>query len=121
MKEGGWVSLGRIIGRRMVVDLTLLKDLEVRLVESDSRGLLSVRGSIMESSKVFDTLGLAAKGRTIRLTVYASLAFWHRGGSPDFSVTEELRLPPGTYTVEYAGGEGEPVFLREIRSRAHEG
>jgi hypothetical protein len=53
--------------------------------------------------------------RTISLTVYASLKLWRREGSPEFSVTEELHLPPGTYTIEYASvGEHVPLGESEV-------
>ena len=113
------MGFNRLIGRKMVVRYTLLKDLDVRLIERNGRTLLSVRGSIVESFKVFDSVAVTMEDRTISLTVYASLKFWCREGSPEFSVTEELHLPSGTYTIEYAG-VGEHVPLGEARSPEHE-
>lgn len=113
------MGFNRLIGRKMVVRYTLLKDLGVRLFEREDHTLLGVRGSIVESSKVFDAISVTVEDRKIRVTVYASMVLWHRDGSPDFDATAELRLRPGTYAIEYAG-VGEPVPLGEARSRPHE-
>jgi hypothetical protein len=77
--------------------------------------MLVVEGSIMESAKVFETLKIATSANTILVTVYASLAFWNRSGSPDFKVTNELALSPGTYEIRYAGIGSETIFLDKVQ------
>lgn len=61
--------------------------------------VLLVKGSIAESAKVFRSLETSLEIDVIRLSVYASLVFWNRSGSPDFSVEQRVTLPPGDYKV----------------------
>lgn len=109
------MNLAHLIGRRLVVAYRLLKDLHV---EFTSRGggttLLVVEGSIMESAKVFESVGVVTSDHTLFITIYASLPFWNRSGSPDFRATSTLKLKPGIYEIRYADTGNETVFLKQV-------
>jgi hypothetical protein len=98
----------------MPVDYALLKDLRVETRTEDGRIHFAVSGTIMESARVFDSLELAVDGRTVVLTVFASLVFWRRHGSPDFAVSREVALSPGAYEVRYAGPNGATATIRPL-------
>jgi hypothetical protein len=108
------MNFTRFIGRRLVVDYHLLKDLRIHLARDEGRMALVVEGSIMESAKVFEALKVKTNANTIFVTVYASLPFWNRSGSPDFKATSELTLSPGTYEIRYAGTGSETTFLKKV-------
>ncbi len=101
------------IGRGMVVDHALLADVAFSLTGRDPVAV-TVSGTIFESAKVFDDLTLTRDGQVLRLRVTASLAFWNRAGSPDFRVTRELDLAPGTYDVRYVNEDGTEVPMHAI-------
>jgi hypothetical protein len=109
------MRLSRLLGRRMPVDYAILQNLRVAARTEDGRTLLVVSGTMMESARVFDSLGVAVAGRTISLTIFASLVFWRRGGSPDFDVTREVALSPGTYEVRYVGPDRATTSIQRLK------
>ncbi len=112
------MSLINLIGRKLPVDFRLLKDLHVELArQAQGTALLTVQGAIMESAKVFESLGVITQGHTVFITVYACLPFWNRRGSPDFRATSILRLDPGIYAIRYASTATQSVLIKEIELR----
>lgn len=108
------LHLANFIGLRLVVDYSLLHDLNIHL--SQSEGILSIRleGSIVESAKVVESVEVTPTPGAILVTIYASLAIWNKNGSPDFSVTKPLNLLPGIYDIQYLGKGGERTFLKKV-------
>lgn len=108
------MSISNFVGKKIVVDYRLLKDLSIDLVKQEGRKVLIVEGSIMESAKVFESVKIHTKTRTIFITVYSSLAFWNKKGSPDFKAVMELTLSPGSYDIQYIGTGKERILLKNI-------
>ncbi|HZF09067.1 MAG TPA: hypothetical protein VFE33_09780 [Thermoanaerobaculia bacterium] len=102
------------MGRKLPVDLSLIKDLSVDVKESEESVDLMVVGSIMESAKIFEKLVVRERNGKILLTVLASLAFWNRAGGPDFHVAHKLAVPPGAYEVLYDDQNGKTTFLKGV-------
>jgi len=50
------MRISRLMGRKLPVDLSLIKDLSVDVKESEESVDLMVVGSIMESAKIFEKL-----------------------------------------------------------------
>lgn len=105
----------RLIGRGFIVSYQLIKDLSVELSGDGTRRTLVVSGSIMESAKVFESLKVKTSGQQILITVYASLPFWNKQGSPDFKATHELDLEPGDYEVLYLGEGDTTNFVKHLK------
>lgn len=103
-----------MLGRKLVVDYSLLKDLNISITCSDAAVLISVEGSIMESAKVFRTMQANLKNHTIAITIYASLAFWDRCGSPEFRAVRKLALVDGVYEIVYCGKASKKTFLKRF-------
>ena len=102
------------LGRHIAVDHSLLKDFRVDFQKKGGGVLIKSRGSIMESAKVFDSVRVRPAQSELLVTVYASLAFWNKSGSPDFSASVELALEPGRYDAWYKSPRAPPVFLGAI-------
>ena len=108
------MNLARLVGRKLIVNYQLLHNFNCHFTRGEGRQVeMKVEGMIMESAKVFESLEAAVEGETISLTVYASLVFWNRGGSPEFEVTRVLGLAPGTYTVQYVDQDRQATVLQK--------
>jgi hypothetical protein len=99
------------LGRHIAVDYSLLKDLHVDFDISGVNVKVNARGSIMESAKVFEKMRVEVGQRELLVTVYSSLVFWNKKGSPDFSTSVDVTLPPGRYDVFYRSTPSKPVRL----------
>ncbi len=108
-------KLARIVGQKVVVDYRLIKDLQVRFTREDGDVTVDIEGEIMESAKNFKAVHISAHESSIYITVYASLVFWKKNGSPVFSASHRLRLPPGLYSVFYLGDRRKTTFLKKVR------
>ncbi len=69
----------------------------------------------MESAKVFESIHFETSDRTISVTVYASLPFWNRNGSPDFRIIKDIAFPEGEYDIFYVSENGKRTFLKKAR------
>jgi len=103
--------MSELLGTRMAVDYSLLKELRLRLERKGADLLLEVSGTIMESAKVFHSVGVKPAEDRLLLTVYASMVFWNKQGSPDFQTAVKLALAPGEYHVWYESPRTQPAFL----------
>ena len=74
----------------------------------------------MESAKVFDSMMVATTHHAITITIYASLVFWRRDGSPQFRTIKKITVPNGVYNIQYVGKAGEAVLLQRLRIMKHE-
>ena len=102
------------IGRSYEVEYRLIRNLEVQLARSGGRTTLRVSGSIMESAKMFQALRGKLERDTIFITILSCLPIWDRAGSPDFSVTHDLRLDPGAYRISYLGPRRATTFIKQV-------
>ena len=107
--------MSNLIGRGLIVSYKLIKDLSVELSGDGTRRTLVVAGTIMESAKVFEALKVKTRGQQMLITVYASLAFWNRQGSPDFEATHELDSESGDYEVFYLGEGDRTDFVKKLK------
>ena len=109
------MSITSLVGRKLVVSYSFLKDLHIEFSQQEGKQLLTVEGTIMESAKVFETLKLVRRGNTIFITVYASMPFWKGTKSPDFNQTKTMNLPQGTYDIQYKGKKKDTTFIKKVK------
>lgn len=102
------------LGLNDPVDYSLLKGLAASFANIPGGIAISASGTIMESAKVFKSLQAEESRNNVLVTVYASLAFWNRRGSPDFSMSKEVKLAPGNYEVWYASPRAERKRLGSV-------
>lgn len=105
-----------MLGRKEIVDFSVLTDLSVALATRDGSPSLTCKGSLMESARVFHALKVSRKGNVIFIRILASLPFWKKGGSPDFSETRAMGLEPGVYEIYYRGPGNKKTFFTRVKS-----
>jgi hypothetical protein len=102
------------LGRHIAVDYSVLKDFHVSFEKIRGDISLKSSGTIMESAKVFESIQVKTSRQRLLVTVYDSLAFWNRKGSPDFSASTNVSLRSGKYEVWYQSPRSQPVHLGSL-------
>jgi len=104
-----------MFGRKGIVDYPVLTDFSIDLTAVEGTPALTVKGTMMESARVFHSLEVRIEATTILITVFASLISWKKGGSPDFQETKKLDLKPGVYDIYYSGYKGQKTFIKKVQ------